>query len=169
MEYIYFHIYTSKWNISVYHIFQLNDTNFTKPRTFQYRMHNSTSNIHFHPSSNVQYQLWAIISPEITFKDTLDNSNNGISTLQVMHKNSNKVIHYRFFFKTIKFHWCLPPAGSDDRILSITKENDDRIVFCFFSSNKWHDKNECARCSPILGTRNMWKTWSMGFRQDLTR
>jgi hypothetical protein len=82
-----FHIYTSKWNISIYHIFQLNDTKYTLPRTLQYRMHNSTSNIHFRPSSNVQYQLRARISPEITCKNTLNNSNNEISTLQVMHKN----------------------------------------------------------------------------------
>jgi hypothetical protein len=79
-------IYTSKWYISVYHIFLPNDAKYTKLRTLQYHMHNS-SKIRFLPSFNVQYQLWARIWPEITCKDTLGNSGNGISTLQIMHKN----------------------------------------------------------------------------------
>jgi len=50
------------------------------------------SNIHFHPSFNLQYQLRVIILPEITCKDTLDNNNNKISNLKVMHKNLKLIL-----------------------------------------------------------------------------
>jgi curved DNA-binding protein CbpA len=86
---------------------------YTKPRILQYCMHNSTSKIRFHPSSNLQYQLWVRMWPEITCKDTLGNSNNEISTLQVMHKNL-KLTGSNNFISNIKsiislsknLYWC---------------------------------------------------------------